>query len=143
VTYVVNPAMDFQHVGTVADHAYWLSGLKLRNSGGSAPLGRVDARSEGFGFGDPNDNPTQTKPGTLQGGNLGPLAYAERSKSWGPAPQTSARNVLHLDAENLAQVVVHPGRARLTCRPQLDVTTDGPLTLTLAGCGRTLHFGGS
>jgi hypothetical protein len=142
VTYVVNPAMDFQNVGTVADHAYWLSGLKLRNSGGTAPLGRVDARSEGFGLRDPADNPTQTRPGTLQGGNLGPLAYVERSKSWGPAPQTSARNVLHLDAENLAQVIVHPGRARLTCRPQLDVATDGPLALTLAGCGRTLHFGG-
>jgi hypothetical protein len=50
--------------------------------------------------------------------------------------------VLHIDAENLARVVVHPARARLSCHPQLDVTTDGPLTLTLAGCGRTLSFGG-
>jgi hypothetical protein len=37
-------------------------------------------------------------------------------------------------------VVVHPARARLNCFPQLDVTTDGPLTLGLAGCGRTLQF---
>ena len=27
VTYVVNPKMDFPEAGTVADHAYWLSGL--------------------------------------------------------------------------------------------------------------------
>ena len=39
MTYVVNPTMDFPGAGTVADHAYWLSGLKLRDSGGSAPLG--------------------------------------------------------------------------------------------------------
>ncbi|MEK6271844.1 MAG: hypothetical protein AABM42_04265 [Actinomycetota bacterium] len=89
------------------------------------------------------ENPTQTQPGTLQGGNVGPLPYIEQSKSWSSATQTTARNVLHLDAENLAQVVVHPGRARLSCHPQLDVTTDGPLTLKLAGCGRTLGFGGA
>ena len=142
VTYVVNPTMDFPGAGTVADHAYWLSGLKLRDSGGSAPLGKVDARSEGFGLDDPAVSPTQTQPGTLQGGNLGPMPYTEQSKSWGLAQQATARNVLHLDAENLARVVVHPSRARLSCFPQLDVTTDGPLTVGLAGCDRTLTFGG-
>jgi Putative esterase/C-terminal binding-module, SLH-like, of glucodextranase len=143
VTYVVNPTMDFPAAGTVADHAYWLSGLMLRNSGGNAPLGQVDARSEGFGLIDPAENPTQTYPGTLEGGNLGPLSYDERRKSWDPPTPTAAHDVLHLDAQNLAQVVVHPGRARLSCHPQLDVTTDGPLTLKLAGCGRTLTFGGA
>jgi predicted esterase len=142
VTYVVNPTMDFPGVGTVADHAYWLSGLELRDFSGDAPLGRVDARSEGFGEGDPAANPTQTQPGTLQGGHFGPLAYVETSKSWGATPQANADDVLHLDAENLAQVVVHTGRARLSCDPQLDVTTDGPLSLTLAGCGRTIDFDG-
>jgi hypothetical protein len=142
VTYVVNPTMDFPAASTVADHAYWLSGLKLRNSGGNAPLGQVDARSEGFGLIDPAENPTQTYPGTLEGGNLGPLSYDERRKSWDPPTPTAAHDVLHLDAQNLAQVIVHPGRARLSCHPQLDVTTDGPLTMKLAGCGRTLTFGG-
>jgi hypothetical protein len=142
VTYVVNPTMDFRSAGTVADHAYWLSGLKLRNAAGAAPLGRVDARSEGFGRTEPAENPTQTYAGALQGGNLGPMAYQERRKSWDPTAATAVRNVLHIDAENLARVVVHPARARLSCHPQLDVTTDAPLTLTLAGCGRTLSFGG-
>ncbi len=77
VTYVVNPTMDFPGAGTVADHAYWLSGLKLRDSGGSAPLGKVDARSEGFGLersrgeSDPNsagDAPgRQPRPDALHG----------------------------------------------------------------------------
>jgi predicted esterase len=142
VTYVVNPTMDFPGAGTVADHAYWLSGLELRDASGSAPLGRVDARSEGFGEGDPPVNPTQTQPGTLQGGHFGPLAYVETSKSWGATPQAAVQDVLHLDAENLAEVVVHVRRARLSCDPVLDVTTDGPLSLTLAGCGRTIEFGG-
>ena len=142
VTYVVNPKMDFASAGTVADHAYWLSGLKLRDSSGNAPLGKVDARSDAFGHGDPADNPTQTKAGALQGGNLGAMPYVERSKSWGAAPQTTARNVLHLNVQNLAQVTVQTARARLSCHSTVAVTTDGPLTVTLAGCGRTLHFGG-
>ncbi len=143
VTYVVNPTMDFPTAGTVAGHAYWLSGLKLRDPSGNAPLGRVDARSEGFGLLDPTENPTQTGPGTLEGGNLGPMPYNERRKTWDPGTRTTADDVLHLDAQNLAQATVHVGRARLSCQPQLDVTTDGPLILKLAGCGRTLGFGGA
>ena len=143
VTYVVNPTMDFSSAGTVANHAYWLSGLALRDRSGNAPLGRVDARSEGFGLIDPAKNPTQTGPGTLEGGNLGTMPYNERLKTWDPGTSTTAHQVLHLNAQNLAQVVVHPARARLNCNAHLDVTTDGPLTLTLAGCGRTLTFGGS
>ncbi|MGH2965236.1 MAG: alpha/beta hydrolase-fold protein [Solirubrobacterales bacterium] len=142
VSYVVNPKMDFAGAGTVADHAYWLSGLRLRNSTGSAPLGQVDARSEGFGRTDPSPKPTRTAPSNLlQGGNLPPLNYSERRKTWGPERKVARKDALHLDAHNLSRVVVHPGRAHLSCDPKLDVTTDGPLTLALAGCGPPLHFG--
>ncbi len=144
VSYVVNPTMDFAGAGTVADHAYWLSGLRLRSSTGSAPLGEIDARSEGFGRADAVPRPTRSSPANLlEGGNLPPLNYSERSKAWGPEPSVAARNVLHLDAHNLGRVVVHPSRAHLSCHPRLDVSTDGPLTLTLAGCGGSpIHFGG-
>jgi hypothetical protein len=141
VTYVVNPMMDFRSAGTVADHAYWLSGMKLRDAGGDAPLGQVDARSAGFGRLDPPADPTQSGGGALTGGNLGAMPFVERSKTWGRAPRARRRDALHLDAQNLARIVVHPRRAGLSCHPTLDVTTDGPLTLRLAGCGRTLHFG--
>src|SRR3954451_24850993 len=49
VTYVVNPTMDFRKRKTVADHAYWLSHLRLRDGTGEAPLGQVDAISHAFG----------------------------------------------------------------------------------------------
>jgi Putative esterase/C-terminal binding-module, SLH-like, of glucodextranase len=140
VTYVVNPKMNFRRAGTVANHAYWLSGLRLRDASGSAPLGKVDARSAGFGRGDPVPGPTQHSAGVLTGGSLGAMPFTEQSKSWGKAPKTRRRNLLHLKAENLSRVVIHPQRARLTCHPKLDVTTDGPLSVTLAGCGRTLRF---
>jgi Putative esterase len=142
VSYAVNPTMDFPGAGTVADHAYWLSGLRLRDSTGTAPLGQVDARSQGFGRTDPIPTATRTTPSNqLQGGNLPPLNYSERSKAWGPERTVARKDVLHLDAQNLAQVVVHPARAHLSCDPKLDVSTDGPLSLKLAGCGTSLHFG--
>jgi hypothetical protein len=141
VTYVVNPAMDFANVGTVADHAYWLSGLRLRDPAGAAPLGKVDAVSEAFGTGDPPVNPTQAGAGALTGGNLGALPYIETSKSWGSTPSVPAADALRLRLENLERVVVDAKRARLSCDPEFDVTTDGPVVVKLAGCGRSLEFG--
>jgi hypothetical protein len=140
VTYVVNPKMNFPRAGTVANHAYWLSGLRLRDTGGAAPLGEIDALSAGFGRGDPTPGPTQHGAGVLTGGRLGAMPFTSQSKSWGNTPRTPRRNRLQLKAENLSHVVVHPRRARLTCHPKLDVTTDGPVSVRLAGCGRTLQF---
>ena len=113
VTYVRNPTMDFPGSGTTADHAYWLSGIALRDGGGAAPLGTVDARSEAFGRGDPRPGATQNGSGSLSGGNLGSLAYTSRSKGWGAAPVTSRADVLNLTARNIAAVTVHPRRAKL------------------------------
>ena len=141
MSYVVNPTMDFRSAGTVADHAYWLSGLELRNAGGEAPVGKVDARSEGFGVGDPPAGETQHTAGVLTGGNNAAMPYTEQSKAWGKAPKAPRRNILHLDAENLSRVVVHPKRAKLGCDARLRVTTDGPVDLRLAGCHRTASFG--
>jgi Putative esterase len=141
VTYVVNPTMDFPSVATVADHAYWLSGMKLRDATGEAPLGQVDARSEGFGRGDPAVGATQHGAGVLTGGNDQAMPYTEQSRSWGQAPHRQARDVLHLEAENLSSIVVHPARARLDCHAKLDVKTDGPVAVKLAGCGRTVSAG--
>ncbi|MEO8687950.1 MAG: glucodextranase DOMON-like domain-containing protein [Solirubrobacteraceae bacterium] len=140
VTYVRNPTMDFPSVGTTADHAYWLSGIALRAGGGAAPLGTVDARSEAFGTGDPKPGATQNGAGSLSGGNLGSIGYTSQSKGWGAAPVTSRADVLDLTARNVSAVTVHPARAKLTCAGALRVNTDGPVTVTLAGCGRTETF---
>jgi pimeloyl-ACP methyl ester carboxylesterase len=141
VTYVVNPTMDFANRDTVADHAYWLSGLKLRDATGNAPLGQVDAISGAFGKADPVPSSTQAGGGALTGGNVGPLAYAEQRKDWGPTRKVARTNTLTITATNLSRIVVHPERAKLDCHAKLDVTTDGPLTVTVAGCRRHQTFG--
>ena len=140
VSYVVNPTMDFRGAGTVADHAYWLSGLKLRDRGGEAPIGEVDARSEGLGSGDPAPGPTQHGAGVLAGGNEAAMPYVHQAKGWGKAPRAPRRDVLHIDARNLSRVVVHPRRAKLRCDARLRVTTDGPLRVRVAGCHRTVDL---
>jgi hypothetical protein len=141
VSYVVNPTMDFADRDTVANHAYWLSGLKLRDATGNAPLGLLDAVSSGFGKRDPVPSSTETGSGTLTGGNAGPLAYTEQRKVWGPVGKAPKADTLTITATNLSRIVVHPQRAKLDCRAKLDVTTDGPLVVKVAGCHRTQHFG--
>jgi hypothetical protein len=141
VSYVVNPTMDFPERATVADHAYWLSGLRLRDDSGTTPQGEVDAFSAGFGEGDPEPAPTVQSAGTLGPGAQGEIPFRRRSKDWGPAPTAAGHDALTLVARNLARVRVHVERARLSCDPRLEVDTDGPLTVKLVGCHRRLSFG--
>ncbi|HEX6460275.1 MAG TPA: glucodextranase DOMON-like domain-containing protein [Thermoleophilaceae bacterium] len=142
VTYVVNPKMDFPEMGGPANHAYWVSGLTLRDSSGSAPRGTIDVRSEGFGVSDPVPGPTQHGAGALTGGTLPAIAYTSQSKQWGPALPAPVRNRLDIDAQNISALTIDPSRAHVSCGAALNVQTDGPVTVTLAGCGRTEHFGG-
>ena len=141
VTYVVNPTMDFPEMGGPANHAYWVSGLKLRDSSGGAPRGTIDVRSEGFGVGDPPPLPTQHGAGALTSGTLPAIAYTSQSKQWGPTPPALVRNRLDIDAKNISALTIDPARAHVTCGAALNVTTDGPVSVTLAGCGRTQSFG--
>jgi hypothetical protein len=115
--------------------------LRLRASDGEAPLGAVDAISHGFGTTDPEPGPTQTGGGSLPPGNLGTFAYTERSRAWGEPGSEPKRDELTLDVQNLRSLRVAVGRAKLSCDPELDVTTDGPLTVKLGGCHRKLDFG--
>jgi hypothetical protein len=135
VTYVVNPTMDFPKVGTVANHAYWLSGVKLRDGGGDAPLGTIDVRSRGFGVGDPTAGPTQHSAGTLGPGTLGQLPFKRQSKAWGSVPHEPKANRLDITATNIRTVTINAARAHVTCKAKLVIKSDGPLTVHLAGCG--------
>ena len=143
VTYVVNPTMDFPGVGTVADHAYYLSGMKLRDGSGDAPLGTIDVRSHGFGVGDPTPGATQHGGGALTGGTIPAIAYTEQSKDWGPVPKAATADQLDIDVKNLRSVTIDPPRARVDCDATLAVKSDGPVTITLAGCARRAAFGGA
>jgi hypothetical protein len=134
VTYVYNPTMDFPADGTSAGHAYWVYGVALRDAGGSAPLGTVDVRSQGFGVGDPVPGPTQQGAGALTGGQIPAIPYTSQSKAWGAPPSEPAHNALDITATNVAAVTIDAKRAKVKCSAQLNVTTDGPLTVTLADC---------
>jgi dienelactone hydrolase len=135
ITYVVNPKMNFANRRFVADHAYWVGELRLRDRGGEAPRGEVDVRSEGFGAGDPPPGPTQSGGGALSGGQLPAMPFTEQRRDWGDAPRTPVRNVLHVRARNLSRIAIDVNRARVGCDALLDVDTDGPVRIDLAGCG--------
>ncbi|HEV2814970.1 MAG TPA: prolyl oligopeptidase family serine peptidase [Solirubrobacteraceae bacterium] len=145
VTYVVNPKMDFPEAGTVADHAYWLSGMKVRSAEGEAPRAFVDAVSEGFGVTDPEPGATTRGGGALTGGGPVPpaLAYVEQAKAWGSAGTAPVADRLRVTATNLSEVTVNVRRARVTCDVDLEVDSDGPLLVRLDGCGRREAFGGA
>jgi dienelactone hydrolase len=165
VTFAVDPHNDFPKVGVVADHAFWLSGMRARLTAAPPPAGPVDpslvtggidpgavsggpggvvdARSFGFGLADPVVLPPASAPSAnvLIGGNHGPMPYLETTQDWAPPKRVAPADRLTFNATNLATVTVDIARARLTCDATLVVTTDGPLQIRLPGCGKTLEFG--
>lgn len=130
VTYVVDPALDYPALGFVADHAYWLSGLRTRSSG----TGTIDVVSHGFGVGDPTPSSTAYGAGALTGGTLPAIAYASQGRSWGPVPAAPVADVLDVNATNIAAVTIDPIRARVDCAAKVNLTSDGPTAVTLTGC---------
>jgi predicted esterase len=147
VTYVVDTARDRPSLGVVGNHAYWISGLTLRSSSHTSsngdPEGQIDAVSHGVGVADAAASGDQLGTGTLTGGNLGPLQYASSSKRWGPSASAARADQINLDAVNLATASIDVRRAHVDCRVALQITTDGPLTVSLPGCDRVIHATGS
>jgi hypothetical protein len=141
VTYVVDTARDHPEYGIVGDHAYWVSGVTVRQSGTD---GQVDVFSHGFGTSDPVASGSQPGTGTLTGGNMGPLAYASLAQNWTPptpATPAPASDTLDVNATNVATATIDPSRAHVDCNATLNVTSDGPITVTLARCNRTVQAG--
>jgi hypothetical protein len=134
VTYVADPARDSPSFGLVADHAYWVSHVTARDA---SKLGTIDAFSHGFGQGDPVASGLKAGIGSLTGGNMGTLTYARLYKTWGSAPSAPRADALDVTATNVASATISVKRADLDCGVAVHVTSDGPFTLTLQGCGRT------
>ncbi|MDT7538402.1 MAG: hypothetical protein QOI82_1987 [Actinomycetota bacterium] len=137
VTYVVDPTEDSVAATAVADHAYWVSGLKPRKAG----TGTIDAVSAAFGVTDARVMPVTPGAGVLVGGEIPAMAYVSRSQQWGPFGKAPKADALQLTLTNLRTATIDMSRAGLTCGAKLAVKTDGPVTVTLAGCGKTLSFG--
>jgi hypothetical protein len=147
VSYAYNPTMDFPADQTTAGHAYWVYGITLRNGEGSAPLGTVDVRSEGFGVADPTPSATQHGAGVLTGGQIPAIPFTSQSKTWGAPPAAPVADVLDISAGNVSSVTIDAARAKVDCAAQLRVTSDGPLKVSLADCPGgaapvTFSFGG-
>jgi predicted esterase len=152
VTYVVNAHMLDPKRGINPDHAYWLSGLKVRAINAQAPFGTIDAVSHGLGAADAPPLATQSAGGILvcQTGPCRPAAltcapgtrcdvpleprFTNRSKQWGAPVAGSRRNVLHLKATNIAEVTIDPRRANIGCDAVVQLESDGPIVVSLAGC---------
>jgi hypothetical protein len=134
VSYVYNPTMDFAGLGTASGHAYWVSNVVLRDSSGSAPLGTVDVRSEGFGLADATPSGVSAGTGVLQGGALAPLPYVSQTQSWGATPTAPVADTLDISTSNVSGLTIDPARAKVDCKAKLNISSDGPLTVILSGC---------
>jgi hypothetical protein len=145
VTYVVDGSRDRPSFGIVGDHAYWVSGLTLRSqahtSSNGHPEGQIDVFSHGFGTADPVASGTQPGTGTLTGGNMGPLAFASLTQTWGPSVPAPPSDTLDINATNIATASIDVSRAHVDCGVVMHITSDGPITVTLPGCNRTVQAG--
>jgi hypothetical protein len=145
VTYVVDTARSHANLGLVGNHAYWVSGLKLRDpsqTGTSGdPQGQIDALSSGLGRGDPPASLTQPGAGTLTGGRFGTLTFTSEKKTWGPPPPGPVFDRISITATNVGSAQVDVARAHVSCSVNLQITSDGPIAVRLPGCNRTVHGG--
>jgi hypothetical protein len=135
VTYVLEPTRNHPELGLVGDHAYWVSGLKLRDPGSS---GQIDAVSHGRGASDRVAAVTQPGTGQLEGGNLGPIQFTSRTKTWAPPTPGPRANTIDVTATNLSKASIDVKRAGVDCSVKVNVTSDGPLSIALPGCNRTV-----
>jgi predicted esterase len=146
VTYVRNPLMDDPGAGLVGNRAYWLSGIETRDRA----LGTIDVVSAGFDTG-PAQRATQKTENHSIGSDglylstgfdqpdrrpaLPENLYTREYRHSGSGPAHTPSDVLTITAKNIGTLVIDPQRAKVSCRARLDVTTDGPLSITLLGCG--------
>lgn len=135
ITYVLNQEMNQPDYGLNADHAYWISGLTLRDSSVAPPTGQIDVFSHGFGVGDPPVTPLHNEVGQVPAAT-GSISYAMQSRGWGPAPAIPIADLIDIVAQNVSDVTIHPARANVDCNVQLNVQTDGPLLVRFFGCAR-------
>ena len=134
VTYVRNPAWDDPASGLVGNKAYWLSNIETRSSD-PTQLGTIDVVSRGFGLADAPTAPVLASAGVEPGTTIALNPYtSERRIRSAPVPAL-ALDRLDITARNVSTVTIDRKRARVSCNAQLNVDTDGPITVRLPGCG--------
>jgi dienelactone hydrolase len=128
VTYARVPATDDAALGLVHNQAYWLSNVELADPTGGDPVpkGVADVRSLAFGIGDPSSH-------RIMGLGLQPLPYVEVGRAWQPPPAAPIRNAMAVRLDNIGQLRIDLGRARLdpSTPIEFDVTSSHPAHLEL------------
>ena len=130
MTFSVDRNYDYAKYAFVSDHAYWVSGVKPR-SGSKAS---VDVLSRAFGKGDPKPSGVKQGSGTLTGGSIPAIGYESQTQTWGPVPKIAVADTLDLKTRNVATVTIDHRRARISCKPKINLDSDGPVKVVLAGC---------
>ncbi len=133
VSYVLDGGMQEPTWGLTANHAYWLSEIQVRDATANNDLGTVDAFSHGFGQADPQVDPVRTTSGTS-----GSFTFTGEVETWQQPQRARATDELDITLTNVGGVTIDPRRAHVGCDADLHVTSDGPATVRLAGCGRTV-----
>jgi hypothetical protein len=143
VTWVDDGGMQEPRWGLTSNHVYWLSGIAIRDAAINNDLGKVDALSNGFGLADPAVNPPVPESGT---GSLDPqgvpYTFTGLKETWQSPAREPATDELDLKLTNISNVTVNLARARLNCHVKVNVTSDGPAKVQLAGCDRTIQVNG-
>jgi len=134
ITYSVNQGWNEPLFNLVGDHAYWISGVTVRDPSVS-PYGKIDVVSRAFGLNDPMANPTISSLNTDwnlgQGGNH---SYTKWIKTLNAPTATTPNNQIDITANNISKVVIDPIRARVDCSAVVNVTSDGPINVVIHGC---------
>ncbi|WP_427118331.1 hypothetical protein [Pseudarthrobacter scleromae] len=138
VTYVYNDFMDQPEYGLNSDHAYWISAITLRDTTGPAPRGTIDAFTKGLGKGDAPVGPTQLTAGAPASLLAVPLPYIGHDLAWGTVPTTPKQDTLTVTTTNINSLTINPARAGLSCNPTIALKSDGPVSITLTGCAKTV-----
>lgn len=138
VTYVLDGLMNEPRFGLTSDHAYWLFGLSLRDPSVANQHGTVDVFSHGFGVTDAQPAPIQPTSGTS-----GTQTYTGELLTVSPPQQVAPADVLDITLTNISTVTIDTARARVDCHARLNITSDGPATVRLSGCARTVSVPGA
>jgi hypothetical protein len=128
VTFAYVPEADDAALGLVHDHAYWLSGVRLADEtpGATPAKGVVDARSRGFGVGDP------ASTAGADAGTFSIFTYVETNRSWGAPPATPVENRLDATLTNVDAARVDLARAALDPASTLVVATSADAAADVA-----------
>ena len=137
VDYAFVPQADNRRLGLVHDHAYWVSGLRVRagargeiSAASSVPPPGPGRAGDPFGrAGDPF-----VKRITAWDGARGPRPESVSGTEWDRLPNLPPGNRLRLQLENVGRARIDGARAGLTGRRCLQVTiaSDGPARVVLA-----------